>query len=100
MRWGNDDRKICKSLRCQSDTILLAIKLIRGPEGPAAHVLHAGVNPHHGPGALYFSNYFLIFSSIYFTLRELTMPMRELEAKELFLFSAPDTDMNISVFLS
>ena len=28
------------------------------------------------------------------------MPMRELEAKELFLFLAPDTDMNISVFLS
>ena len=52
VRWGNDDRKICKSLRCQSDTILLAIKLIRGPEGPAAHVLHAGVDSNNRPGAL------------------------------------------------
>ena len=42
----------------------------------------------------------LVFSQIFITFRELTMPMRELEAKELFLFLAPDTDMNISVFLS
>ena len=52
VRWGNDDRKICKSLRCQSVTMSLAIELVRGPEGPAAHVLHAGVDPHHGPSAL------------------------------------------------
>ena len=52
MRWGNDHRKICKSLHCQSVPIFLAIELVRGSEGPATHVLHAGVDPHHGAGAL------------------------------------------------
>ena len=67
MRWGNDDRKVCKSLRCQSVTMSLAIELVRGPEGPAAHVLHTSVDPHHGPGALVVI-LFLIFSLIFYHL--------------------------------
>ena len=41
-----------------------------------------------------------ILTTVLVLFNDETIPIRELEAKELFLFLTPETDMNISVFLS